>query len=122
MLPLPCRGLTSDFQKRPLRTEKLTILITFRRLPRQGIIYVNSFAGRLSTISITALFVPADPALAAALADSAAAGLPEIAVSPAQGLLLTVLARAWGAQHPGDRHHEGYSAICLARAPLAKWC
>ena len=38
------------------------------------------------------LFLPDDPALSAALADSAAAGLPEIAVSPAQGKLLTVLA------------------------------
>ncbi|MCA9867881.1 MAG: O-methyltransferase [Anaerolineae bacterium] len=66
---------------------------------------------------ITALFVPADPALAAALADSAAAGLPEIAVSPAQGKLLTVLARAMGARSILEIGTlGGYSAICLARA------
>jgi predicted O-methyltransferase YrrM len=37
--------------------------------------------------------VPTDPALDAALADSAAAGLPAISVSPNQGKLLHLLAR-----------------------------
>ena len=41
---------------------------------------------------IGGLFLTPDAALEAALADSAAAGLPEIAVSPAQGKLLTLLA------------------------------
>ncbi len=66
---------------------------------------------------ITALFAPADPALDAALADSRAAGLPEIAVSPAQGKLLTVLARAVAARNVLEIGTlGGYSAICLARA------
>ena len=66
---------------------------------------------------ITALFIPVDPALDAALADSAAAGLPDIAVSPAQGKLLTVLARAVGARNVLEIGTlGGYSAICLARA------
>ena len=63
------------------------------------------------------LFLPDDPALTAALADSAAAGLPEIAVSPAQGKLLTLLARAAGARRILEIGTlGGYSAICLARA------
>ena len=63
------------------------------------------------------LFLPDDPALSAALADSTAAGLPEIAVSPAQGKLLTVLARAAGARRILEIGTlGGYSAICLARA------
>jgi len=63
------------------------------------------------------LFLPDDPALAAALAASAAAGLPEIAVSPAQGKLLTLLARAAAARRILEIGTlGGYSAICLARA------
>ncbi|MBP6787323.1 MAG: hypothetical protein KA170_07040, partial [Candidatus Promineofilum sp.] len=63
------------------------------------------------------LFLPDDPALTATLADSAAAGLPEIAVSPAQGKLLTLLARAVGARRILEIGTlGGYSAICLARA------
>lgn len=63
------------------------------------------------------LFLPDDPALTAALADSAAAGLPEIAVSPPQGKLLTLLARAIGARRILEIGTlGGYSAICLARA------
>jgi predicted O-methyltransferase YrrM len=47
---------------------------------------------------ITDLLLPADPALDAALADSAAAGLPAISVSPTQGKLLHLLARTQGAR------------------------
>lgn len=59
----------------------------------------------------------ADPALAAALAANAAAGLPPIDVSPAQGKMLHLLARIAGA----GRILEigtlgGYSTIWLARA------
>ena len=67
--------------------------------------------------AIESLFLPDDPALSAALAASAAAGLPEIAVSPAQGKLLTLLARASGARRILEIGTlGGYSAICLARA------
>jgi len=67
--------------------------------------------------AIENLFLPDDPALTAALADSAAAKLPEIAVSPAQGKLLTVLVRAAGARRILEIGTlGGYSAICLARA------
>ena len=44
------------------------------------------------------LLVSDDPALEAALAASAAAGLPAINVSPVQGKLLQLLARAIGAR------------------------
>lgn len=66
---------------------------------------------------INALFLPPDPALATTMADSAAAGLPEIAVSPAQGKLLMILARAMGARRILEIGTlGGYSAIWLARA------
>src|SRR5947207_635898 len=58
-----------------------------------------------------------DPALEAALHASRTAGLPEISVSPAQGRLLQVLARATGAERILEIGTlGGYSAICLARA------
>ena len=61
--------------------------------------------------------VPHDPALAAAVTASAAAGLPPIAVSAAQGKMLHLLARLT----PAQRILEigtlgGYSTIWLARA------
>lgn len=58
-----------------------------------------------------------DPALEAALADNAAAGLPAIDVSPAQGKLLHILARLIGAKRILEVGTlGGYSAIWLARA------
>jgi predicted O-methyltransferase YrrM len=55
--------------------------------------------------------------LDAALADSAAAGLPEIQVSPAQGKLLHLLARSCGAKRILEIGTlGGYSTIWLARA------
>ncbi|MGA2124860.1 MAG: O-methyltransferase [Xanthobacteraceae bacterium] len=66
---------------------------------------------------ITDLFVPPDPALDAALADSAAAGLPEINVAPNQGKLLMLLAQIQGARHILEIGTLGaYSTIWLARA------
>jgi predicted O-methyltransferase YrrM len=66
---------------------------------------------------ITDLLVPADPALDGALAASEAAGLPRIAVSPPQGKLLHVLARAQGARNILEIGTlGGYSTIWLARA------
>ena len=65
------------------------------------------------------LLVPADPALEAALAASAAAGLPAINVSPVQGKLLQLLARAIGARNVLEIGTlGGYSTIWLARALL----
>jgi predicted O-methyltransferase YrrM len=66
---------------------------------------------------ITDLLFPADPVLDAALAASAAAGLPAISVSPAQGKLLWQLAKIHGARtilEVGTL--GGYSTIWLARA------
>jgi len=65
----------------------------------------------------TDLLLPPDVALDAALRDSAAAGLPAIQVSPAQGKLLHLLARI----HQARTILEigtlgGYSTIWLARA------
>ena len=58
-----------------------------------------------------------DPALAAALANNAAQGLPAIDVSPAQGKLLYLLARLAGARRILEVGTlGGYSTIWLARA------
>jgi predicted O-methyltransferase YrrM len=66
---------------------------------------------------ITDLLLPADAALDAALAASVAAGLPAINVSPAQGKLLHILARAQGARTILEIGTlGGYSTIWLARA------
>ena len=63
------------------------------------------------------LLVSDDPALEAALAASAAAGLPAINVSPVQGKLLHLLVRAIGARNVLEIGTlGGYSAIWLARA------
>ena len=57
-----------------------------------------------------------DPVLEAAIAASDEAGLPPIAVSPLQGRLLGLLARAMGARRVLEVGTlGGYSAICLAR-------
>ncbi|MCW7991729.1 methyltransferase, partial [Streptomyces platensis subsp. clarensis] len=65
----------------------------------------------------TELLAPDDEALAAALADSTAAGLPEIAVAPNQGKLLNMLVRTQGAKSVLEIGTlGGYSTIWLARA------
>ncbi len=66
---------------------------------------------------LAATFAPHDEALVAALAASAAAGLPEIQVSPPQGQLLQLLARMIGARRILEIGTlGGYSAIWMARA------
>ncbi|MFD3725381.1 O-methyltransferase [Streptomyces sp. NPDC058671] len=61
--------------------------------------------------------VPADDVLTAALAESSAAGLPEIAVAPNQGKLLHLLASMQGARNILEIGTlGGYSTIWLARA------
>jgi predicted O-methyltransferase YrrM len=66
---------------------------------------------------ITELFVPQDPSLDAALQAADAAGLPAINVSPPQGKLLYILARAVRARAILEIGTlAGYSAIWLARA------
>jgi predicted O-methyltransferase YrrM len=61
--------------------------------------------------------VPADPALEAALAASAEAGLPRIGVAPNQGKMLQLLARLQGARRILEVGTlGGYSTIWLARA------
>jgi predicted O-methyltransferase YrrM len=63
------------------------------------------------------LFVGDDPILAAALAESDAAGLPAIAVAPNQGKLLNLLARLVGALAILEIGTlGGYSTIWLGRA------
>jgi predicted O-methyltransferase YrrM len=63
------------------------------------------------------LSVPAAPALVAALAARAAAGLPTIQVSPLQGKLLMLLAQLQGARTILEIGTlGGYSTIWLARA------
>jgi predicted O-methyltransferase YrrM len=58
-----------------------------------------------------------DPTLEQALRDSSAAGLPAIAVTPAQGKLLELLARVQGARTILELGTlGGYSTIWLARA------
>jgi predicted O-methyltransferase YrrM len=66
---------------------------------------------------VTDLFVAPDAALENALATSAAADLPAINVSPAQGKLLHLLARVHGARNILEIGTlGGYSTIWLARA------
>jgi predicted O-methyltransferase YrrM len=66
---------------------------------------------------LTARLVPPDAALDAALATSASAGLPEIAVSPTHGKLLHLLAKIQGARKILEIGTlGGYSTIWLARA------
>lgn len=66
---------------------------------------------------ITAALVGHDPMLEGALERSAAAGLPAISVSPPQGKLLHLLARAMGARRILELGTlGGYSTIWLARA------
>lgn len=61
--------------------------------------------------------VPADPALNAARKAAAAAGLPDIAVTPSQGKLLHLLARSIKARNILEIGTLGaYSTIWLARA------
>ncbi len=63
------------------------------------------------------LLVPSEPALAAALEASAAAGLPQHDVSPIQAKLLQLLARLQGARAILELGTlGGYSTIWLARA------
>jgi predicted O-methyltransferase YrrM len=65
----------------------------------------------------TGLAVGADPALDAALRESDAAGLPQIAVSPTHGKLLNLIARMRGARRILEVGTlGGYSTIWLARA------
>lgn len=66
---------------------------------------------------LTNLVVGDDPVLDAALADSDAAGLPSVAVSPTEGKLLHLLARIRGARTILEIGTlGGYSTIWLARA------
>ena len=66
---------------------------------------------------LTDLLVPADEALEAALAASAAADLPKINVAPNQGKLLWMLAKIQGARNILEIGTlGGYSTIWLARA------
>jgi len=65
----------------------------------------------------SSLFVGVDPALDGALAESTAAGLPEIQVSAPQGKLLHLLARMGSARRILEIGTLGaYSAIQMARA------
>ncbi|MFF9864109.1 O-methyltransferase [Streptomyces sp. NPDC013953] len=66
---------------------------------------------------LTDMLAPPDEALTAALAAAGAAGLPDIAVSPAEGKLLHLLARTQGARTVLEIGTlAGYSTIWLARA------
>ncbi|MFF9847691.1 O-methyltransferase [Streptomyces litmocidini] len=79
----------------------------------------NSQENRWTAVDqyITETIAPADEALTAALADSTAAGLPEIAVAPNQGKLLHLLAAVQGARNVLEIGTlGGYSTIWLARA------
>ena len=65
---------------------------------------------------LTETFLPRDEAFAAALADSEAAGLPAIQVSPPQGRLLELLARALQVRSILEIGTlGGYSTLWLAR-------
>lgn len=66
---------------------------------------------------VAEMLVGEDPALQAALQDSDAAGLPPIALTPAQGKLLHLIARIHGARRILEIGTlGGYSTIWLATA------
>lgn len=66
---------------------------------------------------LAGLLAPEEPVLAQALADSAAAGLPDIAVSPVQGKFLNLLARLMRARRILEVGTlGGYSSIWLGTA------
>lgn len=66
---------------------------------------------------IDGLLIPEDPLLKAARKASAAAGLPDISVSPSQGKLLYLLARMRGARRILEIGTlGGYSTLWMARA------
>jgi predicted O-methyltransferase YrrM len=66
---------------------------------------------------IESLFIPRDPVLAQNLSDAAAAGLPQMQVSPNQGQLLYLLAKMSGARRVLEIGTlGGYSTTWLARA------
>lgn len=66
---------------------------------------------------VDGLLIPSDPILEAALAESIAAGLPEIAVTPSQGKMLFLLAKMQGARRILEIGTlGGYSTIWMARA------
>jgi predicted O-methyltransferase YrrM len=66
---------------------------------------------------LVSLLTPPDDTLDAALAESAAAGLPEINVAPNQGKLLEILARMHGSRRILEIGTlGGYSTIWLARS------
>ena len=66
---------------------------------------------------LVSLLVPSDNALDTALAESTAAGLPEISVAPNQGKLLELLAKGHGSRRILEIGTlGGYSTIWLARS------
>ena len=66
---------------------------------------------------VAATIAPDDEALGAAVAAAAAAGLPEIQVTPAQGKMLSLLAKSIGARRVIEFGTlGGYSTIWMARA------
>jgi predicted O-methyltransferase YrrM len=66
---------------------------------------------------LVSILVPSDSALDAALADSSAAGLPQINVAPNQGKLLELIAKIRGARRILEIGTlGGYSTIWLARS------
>ena len=66
---------------------------------------------------LVSILAPSDSSLDAALADSAAGGLPQINVAPNQGKLLELLARIRGSRRILEIGTlGGYSTIWLARA------
>jgi predicted O-methyltransferase YrrM len=84
-----------------------------KRKPEETWVAVESY--------LDGLLIGADAALNAALADSAKAGLPEIAVSASQGKLLHLLAKMQGARKILEIGTlGGYSTIWLGRALPAR--
>ena len=70
---------------------------------------------------LTDLFEPADSVLEAALAASAAAGLPAINITPAQGKLLQLLARMQRAENFLRLERSAGTAPSGWRAPCRRW-
>src|SRR5437899_2010673 len=112
--------MVASFDPKTISQHEYRVTNRFMTEPRTGRVVLRPMTQEKWTKVdryITKLFAPSDPALEAALKASAAAGLPAISVTPNQGKLLHLLARAQRAKKILEIGTlGGYSTIWLARA------
>src|SRR5262249_38376316 len=114
------RGETRARLSRPRRQAGRELDLRRGSARRRRVLVVSADAARAGWTAVDEYFagklIAPDPVLAAVLASNAAAGLPPENVSPNQGQLLQILARAVAARSILEvGTHGGYSTIWLAR-------